>query len=384
MTRPISRASGRQCFVAPGHPLLDATVDLTLERYRNLLGQGAVLVDENDNREHPRVLAYLEHSIRDGGVTRDGRPRLISQKLQFVYIDHNGNTVDAGVAPYLDCRPPNEDEKKLIEPIFDAQWLSGDIENEVRSYAIAELVPRHLEEVKTRRLEEIAKIESAVKDRLGREILHWQHRTIELKREEQAGKQQRLNAENAERYMEMLTDRLEKRLSELAKERQIAPLPPEIQGAALVVPIGWFTDRSRAIAAPTGLLEGRAEVERIAMDAVIDAERSLGRDPLDVSSENRGYDIESRDPESGVLNFIEVKGRADGADTLTITRNEMLTAFNAEDAYVLAVVQVESGFAREPVYVRNPTHLFGSEPSFTEVSRNFNLSKFIAAGGSPA
>ena len=116
----------------------------------------------------------------------------------------------------------------------------------------------------------------------------------------------------------------------------------------------------------------------------MDTERRLGREPRDVSAENRGYDIESRDPESGSLIFIEVKGRADGADTITITRNEMLTAFNAEDAYVLAVVPIESGFTHEPVYVRNPTSLFGAEPTFTEVSRNFSLSKIIAAGGVPA
>ena len=32
-------------FVCPGHPLLDATLDLILERHRNLLKQGAILVD---------------------------------------------------------------------------------------------------------------------------------------------------------------------------------------------------------------------------------------------------------------------------------------------------------------------------------------------------
>src|SRR5690606_11117826 len=69
-------------LVAPGHPLLDATVDLTLERYRNLLAQGAVLVDDNDTSDEPRVLVYLEHAIRDGRVGRNGRPHLISQRLQ--------------------------------------------------------------------------------------------------------------------------------------------------------------------------------------------------------------------------------------------------------------------------------------------------------------
>ena len=35
-------------FICPGHPLLDATLDLTLERHRNLLRRGTVLVDERD------------------------------------------------------------------------------------------------------------------------------------------------------------------------------------------------------------------------------------------------------------------------------------------------------------------------------------------------
>ncbi len=374
-------------LVAPGHPLLDATVDLTLDRYRNLLGQGAVLVDENDSGEQPRVLVYLEHGIRDGRVGRNGRPRVISQRLQFVYLDRNGSAMDGGAAPYLDCRPVKEDEKQQIEPLLHEDWLAGNIEDAVRSYAITELVPHHLEEVKSRRLQEIQKIETAVKERLRREILHWQHRALELERQEKAGKQQRLNSQNARRYVEMLTDRLDKRLSELAKERQIAPLPPEIQGAALVVPIGWFAKYSEPSGPATRLAKDRAEIEQLAMEAVMAAERALGRDPRDVSAENRGYDIESRDAKTGDLIFIEVKGRAEAADTITVTRNEMLTAFNTEDSelsYILAVVQVEAGFARPPIYVRSPTGVFGAEPGFMEVSRNLNLTKILTVGGPPA
>ncbi|MCV0386468.1 MAG: DUF3883 domain-containing protein [Nitrobacter sp.] len=372
-------------LVAPGHPLLDAVIDLTLERYRNLLAQGAILIDENDSGTEPRVLIYLEHSIRDGRVGANGRARLISRRLQFVYLDQHGNTVDGGAAPYLDCRPATQQERGLIESLLSDGWLSGSIEDQARSHAISELVPRHLEEVKARRLHEIEMTEAAVKDRLRLEILHWQHRALELEREEQAGRQQRLNSQNARRHVEVLTDRLEKRLGELAKERAIAPLPPEIQGAALVVPIGWIRERMEVPAGtPDGLAEGREHIERIAMDAVMDAERALGREPKDVCAENRGYDIESREAETGKLHFIEVKGRHEAADTVTITRNEMLTAYNAEDSYVLAVVQVEAGFARPPLYVRRPTGLFGPEPGFAEVSRIISLNKIINAGSPPS
>src|SRR5437868_4019534 len=57
-------------FVCPGHPLLDATIDLTLERNRDLLRRGTILVDERDFGTTPRMLFYLEHAIQDGSRTR--------------------------------------------------------------------------------------------------------------------------------------------------------------------------------------------------------------------------------------------------------------------------------------------------------------------------
>ncbi|MBV9282125.1 MAG: DEAD/DEAH box helicase, partial [Chloroflexi bacterium] len=53
-------------FVCPGHPLLDATIDLVLERHRDLLKRGAVLVDPADGGAGVRALVYLEHAIQDG------------------------------------------------------------------------------------------------------------------------------------------------------------------------------------------------------------------------------------------------------------------------------------------------------------------------------
>ena len=55
-------------LLAPGHPLLDAAVDVVLERFQPLLAQGGVLVDEADEGTAPRLLVYLEHAIRDGRV----------------------------------------------------------------------------------------------------------------------------------------------------------------------------------------------------------------------------------------------------------------------------------------------------------------------------
>jgi hypothetical protein len=40
------------------------------------------------------------------------------------------------------------------------------------------------------------------------------------------------------------------------------------------------------------------------------------------------------------LRFIEVKGRIRGADEVTVTRNEILTALNKPEDFVLAIVSV--------------------------------------------
>ncbi|SEO85360.1 protein NO VEIN domain-containing protein [Aquisalimonas asiatica] len=371
-------------YVCPGHPLLDATLDLIMERYRDLLKEGAILVDETDEGDNARVLFYLESAIQDGRVNRNGEQRVISQRLQFVEIDEAQNARDAGPAPYLDYRPVTEEERKAVGGILEAGWLNEDLESVAMSHAITELVPGHLEEVRSRRLPEIDKVETEVTARLKQEIVYWDNRALQLRDAEKAGKPGgRLNASQAEARANDLSERLEGRRAELEKERHIAPSPPVVQGGALVVP-GGLLHRMRAgsDAPPADIAsaEARAEVERLAMEAVMEAERRLGYEPRDVCSENAGYDIESRDPNNRTLRFIEVKGRAAGAETVTVTRNEILTALNKPDAYILAIVEVSDGAASDPRYLRAP---FRSEPDFHAVSVTYKLNELLTRTEEP-
>jgi hypothetical protein len=63
----------------------------------------------------------------------------------------------------------------------------------------------------------------------------------------------------------------------------------------------------------------------------MDVESGLGFEPIDREKDKLGYDIESRVPGTGKLRFIEVKGRVSGADTITVTRNEILYSLNKPD-----------------------------------------------------
>ncbi|MFS8640294.1 MAG: DUF3883 domain-containing protein [Symbiobacteriaceae bacterium] len=383
------RVPGRPpaAFVCPGHPLLDATIDVILERYRPLLKQGAVLVDERDEGETPRWLFYLEHAIRDGRVDGEGRVRVVSRRLQFVEIDVEGHARNAGYAPYLDYRPLLEDEKELLAPELEARLQGAqahDLEAQAVSYAVQQLVPAHFEEVRRHKVALVEKTMAAVKDRLTKEIAYWDHRAEELRLQEQAGKvNARINSARARQRADELQARLEKRMRELEQEKNLAPLPPEVLGYALVVPNGLLRRlRGEGAAGEPGLFARETEeVERLAMEAVMEAERALGYEPRDVSRERCGYDIESRIPaQPGRLRFIEVKGRVAGARTVTVTKNEILTALNKPDDYILALVQVQEGRVRGVRYVRRP---FRREPDFGAASVNYDFDELWGRGEEP-
>ncbi|MBV8268516.1 MAG: DEAD/DEAH box helicase family protein, partial [Planctomycetaceae bacterium] len=132
-------------FVCPGNPLLDSTIDIVLERHRDLLKRGAVLVDPADAGEDVRVLFYLEHSVQDGRTDRSGARRVVSRRLQFVEIDSTGVARPAGSAPYLDYRPATEEERRLVGPHLEQPWLSEGLQEKVLTFAVASLVPGHLD-----------------------------------------------------------------------------------------------------------------------------------------------------------------------------------------------------------------------------------------------
>lgn len=368
-------------FVHPGHPLLAATLDLIVERNRDLLKQGAVLVDENDQGDNIRVLLYLEHAIQDGRVDRSGERRIVSKRMQFVEVHGDGRCIDAGAAPYLDYRPLKQGESEIIERSNAPDWTRVDLETRALEYAAIHLVPRHIDEIRARKFELIDRTTAAVRERLTKEINHWDHRALELKEQERAGRQNaKMNSDRARSRADELLGRLNRRIAELEQERKISPLPPVVVGGAMIVPAGLLAKLQGApIQEPPINAQETERIERIAMDAVLRAERELGFLPLDVSAENRGYDIESSLPESGKLRFIEVKGRVAGAKTITVTKNEILTGLNKPDDFILAIALID-GESVDLRYVRRP---FEREPDFAATSVNYEINEILKKGVSP-
>jgi len=370
-------------FVCPGHPLLDSTIDLVLERYRDLLKQGTTLVDPEDNGEQMRVLLYLEHSIQSGRITTSGDRRVVSKRMQFVEIEPTGEVRNVGYAPYLDYRPLEQSELELVgPPIKSEDWLKGNIEEKGFVYAAMNLVPEHMAEVKQRRDEIIAKTKAAVQERLTKEINYWDNSAYELQEQEKAGKiNAKTNSEKARQRANELSDRREKRLMDLEKEKQLSALPPVVVGGALVVPIGFIRKLGGQKQTEPGLFsQEKDRIEMLAMKAVMDIEQGLGYEPMDVSCEKKGYDIESRIIGTGKLRFIEVKGRAEGADTVTISKREIITGLNKPEDFILALVMV-NGDNAHPYYARD---IFEREPGFGEVSVNYSVKDILTRASEPA
>jgi superfamily II DNA or RNA helicase len=375
-------------FLCPGHPLLDSTLDLTLERNRDLLKRGAVLVDDSDDGDQPRVMFYLEHALQDGSLTRSGDRRVISKRLLYVEINSDGNARHLNYAPYLDYRPLNPDEPS-VEVILarrEFEFISKDLEGQAQAHAIETVVPEHMDEVRQRRITLIGKTEAAVKDRLTKEINFWDHRAEQLKMQEQAGKPNaRLNSNEARKRADELHGRLQRRMEELKKERQISPLPPVVMGGLLVLPAGLMR---RIVAEESPLPEARviqyARDTQIAAaharEIVMEVERELGFTPVDRELEKLGYDIESLVPGTGRLRFIEVKGRITTADTITVTKNEILYSLNKPEDFILAIVEFIQDGTHRVHYVRRP---FQREPDFGVTSVNYNFAELLDRAEAP-
>lgn len=391
---PVLRKYERICFekqqvrhpgkpmadlVHPAHPLMASVSDLVMEAHRPKLKQGTVFIDPNDEGTEPRVLFLVDHSVRESA---GDQPRVVSRRLQFVGVYEDGRAVNAGWAPHLDFQPLDSTEQELILDVLTAPWINANLEALALDHVSRKLVPDHYDEVRTKRERQADRILAAVNERLVKEINYWSDRYIKLSDDVAAGKQPRMQPDHAKKWVDELTARLEQRKKELATMRHVVSSTPVVVGGMLVIPKGLLAQR-RGESTFTANANSRRQVERIAMEAVMTAERSMGHQVIDISADNCGWDITARPPTvDGRMvqdRHIEVKGRAKGQTTITVTRNEIIMGMNQQDKFWLAIVIVDGDAFEGPFYVNNP---FQQEPEFGVASINYELTDLLARSGS--
>lgn len=360
-------------LVAPGHPLLDATIGVLLLRQGQLLQQGTILVDPNDPGTEARALVYLEHEIVDGTTVPSGR-RVVSKRFEYVEIDAEGDVSGAGHHPYIDYRAPTDDERAALADVAEQEWIRASLTDVALRHAIEHNAPAHLAEVEARVHARVDATLAAVEQRLTEEIRYWDAQALKLKDQELAGKRNaKLNSARARQRADDAAERLERRRNELSLERKLSARQPRVVGGALVVPMGLVA-ACTGTPVPTHAAD-TARTDELAIAAVLDAEEGLGRDAREMPHNNKGYDIETK-PAQGELIFIEVKGRVRGATDFSITASEILCALNNAERHILALVEVADDDSTDVRYLYDPFTGRAPEPGFGEHTRVLSWSDY--------
>ena len=389
-------------LLAPGEPVFDATRGAFYEKYKDLLLQGAILLDKENFSKDIRFLIYLQHDIENEIPRKDGKGGLvISSKLFFIEFSNIDSDIEmvSGV-PYLDYQPLNKDEAVAWSeyPRELPNW--EEIEKKAYTYVSNKFVPEHLSEVSTSHLPHLDRIEEEVNNHLGCQEDHLRDVVEKLRDRYNSHSSNLFAKENplssgeggriaiAQKRLDEISDKKNRRLNQLKSQRSLISRAPRIIGWALIVPNGLMYSL-RGIGGQVIDQEARNSIERQAMLAVTEKEKSLGRkvDDRTVSNGKKlrglGYDLLSRD-ESGKLYFIEVKGLWKGREQVTLTSNEIGCATNNPDNFRLALVRVgESGVEGIRYISDNLKHtIFGKSGAY-QTSSTFSVSKLWNIGKQP-
>ena len=310
-------------FISFGHPLFEAVMKWIEGNFFPCLFAGATFIDPN-GRLDGHILFY-EGEIKDGTGDAAGK------RLFSFYV-----------------RGP---ETKPISPVViwdleESKDIPGDgIDLEALKNQTSQAAISGLEEYKGEIFKERLR-QTRIKGKYGLKSL--EHLILKLDGDLislYARRDQGENVALAVRNKEGRKSEYERALSELKgqieKEKSLTMSMPRFLGIIRVKAKETFQrDQQRD-----------EEIERIGMHLAIAHEKKCHRIPEDVSSENLGFDIRSRD-QSGRLRYIEVKARARIGD-VALTQNEWFKAQRFKDDYHLYVV-LHAATQPELLIISNP------------------------------
>ncbi|WP_231481775.1 MULTISPECIES: helicase-related protein [unclassified Microbacterium] len=363
-------------LIAPGHPLLHAVIETTIDDLGSVLKRGTVLVDRRDKQATEPALMYaVEQRIQNTA----SEPDTISHHFDYPQYSSDGTVTVSPAPPYLDYDRPQPEEASQLHEIVASDWAKANHEKLIRAQAFRHGLQPRIDEVRARLEIETARTRAQVQERLLAEINHWDREHNRLDALERGGTVGRLRAETALVRSRQLDDRLEHRMRELDEATNVVALPSVVLGMALVVPSSMLASEEEH---PALFARNTEEVERRAVEATLSAERALGRRPLEMARNNPGYDIQSTDA-TGRMFYIEVKGRIEGSDTFTITTNEVTFAQTQGERHRLSLVSISpAGPAHDQI--RYVTDAFGHmEPSDTTRSLNEEWRDYWDRGEEP-
>ncbi|UVF77276.1 helicase-related protein [Gordonia mangrovi] len=331
------RDTMRAELLAPGHPLLDAVLDATIEKHLPDLQRGTTLFDPLDSATEPYVLLAISSEVLDG------HQHVVSKRFAFVELRADGSVVDAGPAPHLDLAPPPSSAADAVDRAREHRLLDAGLVDRAMGWAASIAAPHHLADARSRLLPTIEKTTAAVRTRLISQVNYLDGEAARRRESDATGRTRKPRNTQSPDRLEARARELERRLAvrtdELSKDAALVARPPTLTAAMLVVPAGMVGGSLATLARDTAVTERRA------VDAILAAETALGRQPEEMPHNNKGYDIRSVPPRDSLgaarpTVFLEVKGRVEGAEDFFVTYNEVLHARNTGEQHRLALVSV--------------------------------------------
>ena len=302
-------------WVTPGHPLFEAIRRHSYALAREALSKGACFYSLQ--HESPARLDFYRACVVDGlgDVIHERLFALeIAPDKEPILREPNviGNFTPAAsplTLPEIASLPEPSDwlQDHVLQPFLE----------EVRKERLADLerVAQHIEISLTELIQR-------ADDEIGRAC-------DEVNKGITGAEGRLAQAEN--RHAELLSRR-EKRRRELQQQKSLTLQNVERLASILVLP---HPERE---APELRRMRPNPETEATAMRAVMEYERSSGRQVFDVHEQNLGYDVTSLDLKSGDLRLIEVKGLSEAAGMILLTPNERRVAEDRRDCYYLYVV----------------------------------------------
>jgi hypothetical protein len=229
-----------------------------------------------------------------------------------------------------------EENNPSEESIVDIE----DIKNKTRPLAIETLNQYKNELLKERKRQAEIKQKYGVKS-LENLILQLDGELIELEDRKAKGE----NVDLAIRNKQERKAEYEESFKELKK------LIEQEQSLTITMPSFLGIIRIKPIRTRDQDMVSDEEIEKIGMLLTMEYERNNQREPEDVSDQNLGFDIRSKD-KNGNLRYIEVKARAYEGD-IALTQNEWFIAKRFGDNYYLYVI-FNASTSPELKIIQNP------------------------------
>jgi superfamily II DNA or RNA helicase len=312
-------------WVTPGHSLFECVREDILEQVQPDIQNGSVFFDLHSGSPY-RLDVF-------SAIILDGRNNVLHHRLFVVQTDIDNSMSIRQPTIFLDLAlAPTGQHTPSDDTMPDNQ--------DVEQALIEEALKPFLFEVAAQREKEIVTISRHMEISLNELINRQNLRHAELLNAQQSGDGSPLTAANiktTEDRLFELNGRLERRREELQQELNCTISDIKRHGRAWVLP---HPDRTSPSIAPMVRDE---EIERIAIQKVIEFEKARGWAVHSVEKENRGFDLISQRASvenpliASEIRFIEVKGRAVIGE-VALTNNEYKTAERLRADYWLYVV----------------------------------------------